>query len=519
MFELIDWSRAQFALTAMYHWIFVSLTLGLGFICAIMESIYLKKKKDPKWKSATKFWMKLFAINFAVGVATGIILEFQFGTNWSNYSYFVGDIFGAPLAIEGMFAFFMEATFIAVMYFGWDKVSDRFHLTATWLTAFGATLSAIWILVANAWMQYPIGMEFNVEMARNEMVDFFAIVFSEVAIVKFWHSIMSGALTAAVFVTGVSAWFLLKKRNMDFAYKSIKVAAIFGIVASLVVAYTGDQSGIQVAKYQPAKFAAFEALYEGKEGADLTVVGILNPDKRVDNDEDVFLAEVKVEKMLSLLAVHDIDAFVPGFEDLVYGNSEFGIMGADEKIERGRHAIHELKNYNEAVANRDTVNIERIALLFDRSTTEGDDFYTNYFKYFGYGYLESPADIIPPIDLTFYSFRIMVGLGVYFIFMFILVLWLQRKKRLEKYKFVNYILMLSVPLVYVSSQAGWVVSEVGRQPWTVQDQLPVSAALSSINSMNVVTTFFLFAILFTILFIAEMKIMCAQIKIGPKEED
>ncbi len=518
MLELIEWSRAQFALTAMYHWIFVSLTLGLGFVCAIMETIYLRKGKDPKWKSATKFWMKLFAINFAVGVATGIILEFQFGTNWSNYSYFVGDIFGAPLAIEGIFAFFMEATFFAVMYFGWDKVSDRFHLTATWLTAFGAVLSAIWILVANAWMQHPIGMEFNIETARSEMVDFVAIVTSPVAIVKFWHSIMSGLLTAAVFVTGISAWFLLKKREVDFAYKSIKVAAISGLIATLVVAYTGDKSAVQVASHQPAKFAAFEALYQGKEGADLTVIGLLNSDKEVNNDEDIFNGELKIDRVLSFMAFHDINAFVPGFNDLVYGNEEQGIISTQDKMNRGRVAIQEIKNYNTAVKSKDTVNIERIAGLFDRSTESGKTFYDTYAKYSGYGYLNAPEDIIPPVGLTFYSFRIMVGLGIYFIFMFIAVLILQRKRRLEKYKFVLYILIFSIPLVYVASQAGWVVSEVGRQPWTVQDLLPVSASLSSINSVNVMVTFFIFAVLFTVMFIAEVSIMLKQIKIGPKKD-
>ena len=518
MFDLIDWSRAQFALTAMYHWIFVSLTLGLGFVCAIMETIYLRKGKDPKWKSATKFWMKLFAINFAVGVATGIILEFQFGTNWSNYSYFVGDIFGAPLAIEGMFAFFMEATFVAVMYFGWDKVSDRFHLTATWLTAFGTVLSAIWILIANAWMQHPVGMEFNIETARSEMVDFFALVFSEVAIVKFWHSIMTGGLTAAVFVTGVSAWFLLKKRNINFAYKSIKVASVFGIIASVIVAFTGDQSGLQVARHQPAKLAAFEGLYDGKEGAGLTLFGFLNSDKTVNNDEEIFHGEIKVKKLLSILSFHDIEAFVPGFKDLVYGNEKYGIMGADEKMERGRYAIAQLRKYNKAIKSKNTTVAKEIAHLFDRSTEEGKVFHKDYFSYFGYGYLNYPDEIIPPIGLVFYSFRIMVGLGLYFILLFMAIWWLQHKNLLEKYKVVHYILIFSVPLVYIASQAGWIVSEVGRQPWTVQDLLPVSASLSSINATNVVTTFVLFAILFTVLLIAELRIMFKQIKIGPEED-
>lgn len=516
MVDLIEWSRAQFALTAMYHWIFVPLTLGLGFICAIMETIYLKKGKDPKWKSATRFWMKLFAINFAIGIATGIILEFQFGTNWSNYSYFVGDIFGAPLAIEGIFAFFMESTFFAVMYFGWDKVSDKFHLTSTWLTAIGTVLSAVWILVANSWMQHPVGMEFNVDTARCEMVDFASVVFSEVSVLKFWHTVSSGFVTASVFVTGISAWFLIKKRNIDFAYKSIGVAAVAGIISSVVVAYTGDGSGVYVAKHQPAKFAALEALYEGDRGADLTVFGFLNPDKTVDNDEDVFNGDIEIDNMLSFLAFHDFDAFVPGFKDLVYGNEEENIMGADEKIERGKYAISKLKEYNEAVKNGDEAKKTELKAIFDYKTPAGKAFKEGYFQYFGYGFLNSPKDIIPPIGITFYSFRIMVGLGMYFIAMFILVLWLRKRKQLERYKLVNYVLLFSIPLVYIASQAGWVVAEVGRQPWTVQGLLPVSASLSSINSGSVVTTFILFAVLFTVLLIAEVRIMITQIKNGPQ---
>ena len=228
--SLIDWSRAQFALTAMYHWLFVPLTLGLGVIQAIMETIYYKTGNEF-WKKTAQFWMKLFGINFAIGVATGLILEFEFGTNWSNYSWFVGDIFGAPLAIEGILAFFMEATFIAVMFFGWDKVSKRFHLASTWLTIIGATLSALWILIANAWMQYPVGMHFNPDTVRNEMFDFWAVALSPVAINKFFHTVLSGWIVGAVFVMGVSSWYLLKKRETEFSLESIKVGAVFGLVA------------------------------------------------------------------------------------------------------------------------------------------------------------------------------------------------------------------------------------------------------------------------------------------------
>jgi cytochrome d ubiquinol oxidase subunit I len=250
--SLINWSRAQFAMTAMYHWIFVPITLGLGVIQAIMETIYYKTGNEA-WKKAAKFWMALFGINFAIGVATGIIMEFQFGTNWSNYSWFVGDIFGAPLAIEGIVAFFLEATFISIMFFGWNKVSKGFHLASTWLTILGATLSALWILVANAWMQYPVGMEFNPDASRNEMIDFWALLLSPVAQNKFLHTVWSSWVVGAMFVVGISAWFIIKKRDLDFAFKSMKVASIFGAVAMLLTIATGDGSAYHVAQKQPMK--------------------------------------------------------------------------------------------------------------------------------------------------------------------------------------------------------------------------------------------------------------------------
>ena len=299
--SLIDWSRAQFALTAMYHWLFVPLTLGLAVIMGLMETFYVTTGKEF-WKNTAKFWMKLFGINFAVGVATGLILEFEFGTNWSNYSWFVGDIFGAPLAIEGILAFFMEATFIAVMFFGWNKVSKRFHLASTWLTGLGATISAWWILVANAWMQYPVGMAFNPETVRNEMVDFAAVALSPMAIAKFFHTVLSSWILGAVFVVGISCWYLLRNRQKEFALSSIKVAAAVGLFASLVTAWTGDISGVQVAKVQPMKMAAAEGLHDGGNGVPFTIAG-----------------DLKIPKMLSILATHDIDGYVPGINNLLEG--------------------------------------------------------------------------------------------------------------------------------------------------------------------------------------------------------
>ena len=330
--NVVDWSRAQFAMTAIYHWLFVPLTLGLGFICAIMETLYYRTG-DPFWKRTTKFWIRIFAINFAIGVATGLILEFEFGTNWSNYSHFVGDIFGAPLAIEGIMAFFLEATFFAVMFFGWNKVSKGFHLASTWITAIGANLSALWILVANAWMQSPVGTTFNVETARQEMTSFWDVVLSPVAINKFFHTVTSAYVLSAVVVVGISAWYLLRKREEQFARRSIVVASVFGLFFSLMAAMTGDGSAVQVARTQPMKLAAMEALYDGRQEAGLVAVGALRPVDRTvrTSDDSAFAFRIEIPKMLSLMAFRDANAFVPGINDLVYGNEKYGIPSTEQR--------------------------------------------------------------------------------------------------------------------------------------------------------------------------------------------
>ena len=507
--SLVDWSRAQFALTAMFHWLIVPLTLGLGVIMSIMETIYYRTG-DLKWKRATKFWMKIFGINFAVGVATGIILEFEFGTNWSNYSWFVGDIFGAPLAIEGIMAFFLEATFIAVMFFGWNRVSKGFHLTSTWLVTIGAMLSALWILVANAWMQYPIGMQFNPDTVRNEMVDFWAILFSPVAINKFFHTVLSGWMLGAAFVVGVSCWFLLKKREVVFATDSIKIASLIGIAGILLSAWTGDGSAYQVAQKQPMKLAAMEGLYEGGNGVGLIAVAALNPQKKSYNDDkDPFLFKIQIPYLLSFLAERDKDAFVPGIRNLIeggYETSEGKALSVEEKINKGSLAINALGNYRKAKTsgNEEQASIEKQIL-------------EENFPWFGYGYLQSPADIIPNVPLVFYSFRIMVLLAGYFILLFMLIYFFNRRKQLENMRWLQWIALLSIPLAYITSQAGWIVAEVGRQPWTIQDILPVQAAVSNIATSSVKTTFFIFLVLFAILLVSGISIMVKHIKAGPEE--
>lgn len=510
--SVVEWSRLQFALTAIYHWLFVPLTLGLSFMLAIMETIYYKTGNEF-WKKTVKFWLTIFGINFAIGVATGIILEFEFGTNWSNYSWFVGDIFGAPLAIEGIFAFFLESTFIAVMFFGWNKVSKGFHLTATWLTAFGANMSALWILVANAWMQNPVGMVFNPETARNEMANFWDVLFSPVAIDKFFHTVTSAYVLSAIVVIGVSAWYLLKGREKRFAKSSIVVAAIFGLLSSAAVLWTGDRSAYGVAQTQPMKLAAMEGLYKGSEGAGLSVLGLLTPGKEHGDGKSDYVFNIKVPHMLSLMGYRELNAFVPGVSDIIEGgykvtdkNGEKQIaLSTEEKIRRGKIAIEAFGAYKVAKNGGDELAAAEAKVLLDAN-----------FSYFGYGYLKSATDIIPYIPICYYSFRIMVGLGLFFILVFITALWLMFKSKAEPKRWILYMFLFSIPLVYIASEAGWIVAEMGRQPWTIQDLLPTVSAVSHLQASSVMTTFFLFFVLFTILLVAEIKILLSQIRKGPK---
>jgi len=509
---LVDWSRAQFALTAIYHWLFVPLTLGLSFILAIMETIYVKTGNE-EWKRITKFWMTLFGINFAIGVATGIILEFEFGTNWSNYSWFVGDIFGAPLAIEGILAFFLESTFVAVMFFGWKKVSKKFHLISTWLVAIGANLSALWILVANAWMQNPVGMTFNPETARNEMVDFWAVLFNQVAVDKFLHTISSGFLLGSMFVLGISAWFLIRGREELMARRSILIAGVFGLLSSLMVAYTGDESARTISEVQPVKFAAMEALYEGKTNAGLVAFGVLkNSDNKIgDRSSKDFAVRIEIPNLLSVLTGGNKDTYVQGIIDHVSGNEEKGILSVNEKIEKGQFAKDVLLDYKRSILLKDTEKQDEIKTLFKDKRFQED-----YFRYFGYSSIDKPEDVIPNVPISFYSFHLMVILGFLFILIFAMALYFLFKGTLTKNRWFLWIALLSIPLPYVASELGWILAEMGRQPWIIQDLMPVSEAVTQISSGSVITTFILFAVLFTVLLISEISIMVKQIKTGPK---
>ncbi len=508
--NVVDWSRAQFALTACYHWLFVPLTLGLGVIIAIMETIYYRTR-DVKWLATTKFWMTLFGVNFAIGVATGIILEFEFGTNWSNYSWFVGDIFGAPLAIEGILAFFMESTFIAVMFFGWNKVSPRFHLASTWLTAIGASLSALWILVANAWMQYPTGCTFNPDTMRNEMTSFLSVALSPMAINKFFHTVLSAWVLGGAFVVGVCGWMMLRKRNILHCYRSLKVGAWIGLIGILLTMVTGHSSAVAVAKHQPMKLAAMEGLYRGRAAQPIVVAGLLNPAKTAENTERTFITEMDLPYGLSLLATNNPHAFVPGINDIIDGFSldengdTLNTISYAERMARGRDVQKALASYHTATSSgADKATIDSLRQVINTD-----------FRYLGYGYLEKPTEAVPNVPLTFYTFHLMVLLGGYLLaFMLIALLLAYKRQILDKARWGRWwhrLAVLTVPLTYLCGMCGWIVAEVGRQPWTIQDLMPNKVAISDITAGYVQTTFWIFAVVFTALLIADISIICRQI--------
>ena len=532
----IDWSRAQFALTAIYHWLFVPLTLGLAVIMGIAETKYYRSK-DEFWKNAAKFWQKLFGVNFAMGVATGIILEFEFGTNWSNYSWFVGDIFGAPLAVEGIVAFFMESTFVAVMFFGWKKVSAGFHLASTWLTGLGATISAWWILVANAWMQYPVGCEFNPDTMRNEMVSFAEVALSPFAIDKFCHTVISSWIVGAVFCVAVCCWYLMKNRHTKLATESMKIGIWVGLVAALLAGATGHKSAQSVGEVQPMKLAAMEALYNGGTDQGLTAIAWVNPFCQPDYaNEEAAPLKLEMPYALSFMATNDIHGYVPGINDILNGYTKpdgTKEPSVDEKIARGKKAIEALAAYRQAkFASSDDGSAAASHLKVLKENMQ----------YFGYGYLRDKSEAVPPIPINFWAFRIMVGLGCVFILYFLVMLLLiydipflsvftrrllasigilpetmaDAPKRLTGLPSWHYWAAIAlVPLAYIASECGWLVAEFGRQPWTIQDMLPTWASVSDLNAGSVAFTFILFLILFTTMLAVEINILLKQIQKGP----
>jgi len=507
---VVDWARSQFAMTIFFHFIFVPITLGTTFIVAFMETISYKAyknndiKKAEDWKRTAKFWQTLLAINFAIGIATGIIHEFEFGTNWSNYSWMMGDVFGAPLAIEGVMAFFMEASFAVVSFFGWKRATKKFHLFSTWMLAIGTNLSGLWIIVANSFMQHPTGFKLNIDTARAEMVDFTRIVFQPKAMDTFLHQISSAYFLSATFVVTISVYYLLRNRDVVFAKKSLAVAIPFAVITSFFLFLVGDMQASTVTNMQPTKMAVAEGLFEGEKGAPI-IVGILNPNKKMGDDKTAVWG-IPFPHGLSFLGKHSWNAFVPGMEDLVKGNKEYGITPAAELIRKGKIAITAMKAYHKAKKEKNQEEMAKQKVIFDK-----------YSKYFGYGHLQKPEDILPPVAPVFYSFHVMVGLGTFYMMFFPFLYFLLRKNRITKSKLILRIASWTLLMSYISLFAGWAMAEMGRQPWTVFGVLPTTKSATPIHLTNVKLSFFIFLIIFVILGIAEAKLMLKQIKAGPKD--
>ena len=498
--EVADLSRWQFALTAMYHFLFVPLTLGLAFMLAIMESVYVMTGRQV-WRDMTKFWGALFGINFALGVSTGITMEFQFGMNWSYYSHYVGDVFGAPLAIEGLMAFFLEATLVGLFFFGWDRMSKHAHLAVTWFMAIGTNLSALWILIANGWMQNPVGSEFNPETMRMEVVDFMAVLFNPVAQAKFVHTVAAGYVTGALFVLAVSAWFLLQRRHRGFAKRSMTVAAAFGLMGSLSVVVLGDESGYALTDNQRMKLAALEAMWETHEApAPLTLVGF--PD--VENHTTHFA--VDVPWVLGLIATRSLDQEVQGILPLV--------AVAETRVENGIRAYDALQRLR-----ADESDLEARALFEETKLDLG-------YALLLQRYMEDPReatpeqirqaafDTIPDVPVMFWSFRFMAGIGLYMILLFgtAFVLCTMRK---HETRWFLWVALFSLPLPWIAAELGWLLAEYGRQPWIVEGALPTFLGVSSLNATQIWMTIAGFTALYGALAVVEVMLMLHFIRKGP----
>ena len=498
--HVVDLSRLQFAVTALYHFLFVPLTIGLGVLMAIMESVYVMTGRAI-WKQMTRYWGVLFGINFAMGVATGITMEFQFGTNWAYYSHYVGDIFGAPLAIEGLMAFFLESTFVGLFFFGWDRLSRLQHLAVTWLVAIGANLSALWILVANGWMQYPVGAAFNFETMRMEVTDFAAVLFNPVAQAKFVHTVSAGYVIGAMFVLSISAWYLRKGRNREFALRSMTVAAAFGLASALSVAVLGDESGYTASENQKMKVAAIESEWHTQPApAAFTVFGL--PDMQGRDT----VAAVRIPWLLGLIATRSIDEPVIGIIDLVEQNKA--------RIRRGIEAHAALQAVRAQpddpalraafAERRDDLGFGLLTLRYVEDPAHADE-----------SVVERAAwSTVPNVPVLFWSFRIMVGLGLYFIALFGWAFWLASRRTLERPGFLR-IAMWSLPLPWIAAELGWIVAEVGRQPWAIDGVLPTFLGVSSTSTGQVGASLAGFVLLYTGLAVFDVMLMRRAIKAGP----
>ena len=500
---VVELSRLQFALTAMYHFLFVPLTLGLSFMIAIMESVYVMTNKAV-WRKMTLFWGVLFGINFAMGVGTGIVMEFQFGMNWSYYSHYVGDIFGAPLAIEALMAFFLEATFIGLFFFGWDRLSKVQHLTVTWLMALGTNLSALWILIANGWMQNPVGSVFNPETMRMEVVDFAAVLLNPVAQAKFVHTVSAGYVTGAMFVISISAFFLLRKKHVDVARRSFAVAAAFGLLSALSVVVLGDESGYAANENQKMKLAAIEAMWETEAApADFTAFGIPNQEARENH------YEVRIPFMMGLIATRSFDQEITGIMDLV--------KRAEHRIRGGQIAYGALQR-----------------IRADKNDTEARAMFDKHWQDLGHGLLlkryrddignatqeeiaKAALDTVPRVAPLFWTFRIMAGLGFYLIAFFIAAFYFSCRNNFQDKPGFLKLALWSLPAPWIAIECGWFVAEYGRQPWAVDGVLPTFYAASGLALYEILLTLIGFTLLYTVLMVIEIKLMLKAINKGPDE--
>lgn len=499
--SVVNLSRLQFAATAFYHFLFVPLTLGMSFLLAIMETVYVLTGKEI-YRDMTKFWGKLFGINFALGVTTGLTMEFQFGTNWAYYSHYVGDIFGAPLAIEGLLAFFLESTFVGLFFFGWDRLSKVGHLTVTYLVAIGSNLSAVLILIANAWMQNPVGADFNPITMRMEMTSFWELIFNPVAQAKFVHTISAGYVTGSAFVLGVSAWYLLKGRDVEFARRSFRIAAAFGLASALSVIVLGDESGYSAAETQQTKMAAMEAMWKTEEApAGLTVFGIPDEANRTTH------FEIKIPYVMGLIGTRSTDKVIPGIDQL-----EKQIAA---RIETGITAVKALE-----ALRRDPKNAELLARF---SAVKAD---------LGYGLLlkkyvadvsqatpemkvRAVDDAIPAVAPLFWSFRIMVGLSLVFLSLFVLSFWFAARNTFVQKKWLLRWALWGIPLPWIACELGWFVAEYGRQPWTIHGVLPTHLSTSALSAGSLWLSLSGFLVFYTLLLVAELYLMFKYARLGP----
>jgi cytochrome bd ubiquinol oxidase subunit I len=497
----VELSRWQFALTALYHFIFVPLTLGLSWILFIMESVYVMTGKEV-YKDMTRFWGKLFAINFAIGVTTGITMEFQFGTNWAYYSHYVGDIFGAPLAIEGLMAFFLESTFVGLFFFGWDRLSKRAHLTVTFLVALGTNLSALWILIANAWMQHPIGAEFNFETMRMELTSFKELFFNPVAQVKFVHTVGAGYVAASIFVLAVSSYYLLRGRDLAFARRSFAVAAGFGLASILSVIVLGDETGYVVGRVQEVKLAAMEAEWNTEPPpAHFTVFGF--PDQEAQKTN----AEIRIPWVGGLIVTRSIDTPVIGVKDLIAEHEQrirSGMIafGALEKLRRG--------DMSESNKSRFLQHKENLGygLLLQRYTPRVVDATDSQIK-------QAALDTIPNVAAMFWSFRIMVGIGFYLLALIALSFYFCAKRAFEQKTWLLKLLVLSLPVPWIAIELGWFVAEYGRQPWTIGGVLPTYLSTSTLGIGDVIGSMAAMIALYTVFLAVEIYLMTKFVRQGP----